>query len=114
MKKLGNESTDDCSVYGEHVAFKLRSYDTRTRAIVQQQINNILFNADMGMYSQFNPYRNVNNPNFAKDFIVSTSYEGVQHSSTSPSSASTSSGTTAHYSNIMETSEPTENENEYA
>lgn len=41
---------DPAGVYGEHVAMKLRSYDSHTFSIVQHLINNTLFNADMGKY----------------------------------------------------------------
>jgi hypothetical protein len=51
-----NEKRDDCVVYGEHVAHKLRGYDSRTCAIVQHHINNILFEADMGKYLNGMPY----------------------------------------------------------
>ncbi|KAG5898804.1 hypothetical protein JTB14_011014 [Gonioctena quinquepunctata] len=39
---------DECGVYGQHVAHKLRSYSKKTRAVVQ---HNIIFSADMGQYS---------------------------------------------------------------
>lgn len=42
---------DSCDVYSEHVAMKLRKYNERTRSIVQHLFNNILFEADMGKYS---------------------------------------------------------------
>ncbi|XP_047104849.1 uncharacterized protein LOC124743995 [Schistocerca piceifrons] len=48
----GALARDDCAVYGEHVANKLRALDHRTRAIVQHAINNVLFEADMGKYSE--------------------------------------------------------------
>lgn len=51
-----NEKRDDCIVYGEHIAHKLRGYDNRTCAIVQYHINNILFEADMGKYSSGSIY----------------------------------------------------------
>jgi len=51
-----NEKRDDCFVFGEHVAHKLRGYDRRTCATVQHHINNILFEADMGKYLNGNPY----------------------------------------------------------
>ncbi|KAG7162741.1 uncharacterized protein LOC121873514 [Homarus americanus] len=41
---------DECGVYGQHVANKLRNYSKRTRAIVQHHMNNTLFNADMGQF----------------------------------------------------------------
>lgn len=45
---------DAAGVYGEHVAMKLRSYDSHTFSIVQHLINNTLFNADMGKYKSHN------------------------------------------------------------
>ncbi|KAG5862732.1 hypothetical protein JTB14_035590 [Gonioctena quinquepunctata] len=41
---------DECGVYGQHVAHKLRSYRKKTRAVVQHNINNIFFSAEMGQY----------------------------------------------------------------
>ena len=51
-----HEKRDDCFVFGEHVAHKLRGYDSRTCSIVQHHINNILFEADMGKYLNGNLY----------------------------------------------------------
>ena len=42
--------TDDCGVYGCHIANKLRKYKPKTRALVEHAINNIIFEADMGRY----------------------------------------------------------------
>lgn len=44
------KSTDD--VFGEYVASKLRGYSDYTKNFVQHKINNILFDADMGLYNQ--------------------------------------------------------------
>lgn len=41
---------DECSVYGQHVANKLRSYSAKTRTMVEHNINNELFKADLGEY----------------------------------------------------------------
>lgn len=50
VRKISDEreNRDECSVYGEYVSHKLRNYDFRTRCIVQHQINDIIFHADMG------------------------------------------------------------------
>lgn len=45
-----SNSTDDWSVYGQHVGNKLRSYQPKTAVIVQHMINSLLFSADMGTY----------------------------------------------------------------
>lgn len=43
---------DEWSVYGQHVANKLRGYHKKTSSIVQHLINNILFEADMGKHDE--------------------------------------------------------------
>lgn len=51
---------DDCSIFGELVGSKLRKLDNRNRLIAQQQINNILFNAEMSnLYSETEQVRQV-------------------------------------------------------
>jgi len=47
---------DDWSIYGQHVANKLRGYSKQTSSIVQHLINNIIFEADMGKHDA-NPYQ---------------------------------------------------------
>lgn len=54
-------SPDDWSVYGQHVANKLRGYPKQTSSIVQHFINNLLFEADMGKYDE-NPYQFIQQP----------------------------------------------------
>ncbi|XP_075238637.1 uncharacterized protein LOC142334466 [Lycorma delicatula] len=51
----GYDKRDECKAYGEYVMHKLRNYDFRTRSIVQHNINDIIFNADMGRYQQAVP-----------------------------------------------------------
>lgn len=46
--KVDANISDECSTFGQHIAHKLRSYDKKTRNIVQYQINTILYYADMG------------------------------------------------------------------
>lgn len=43
-------ASDEWSVFGQHVANKLRGYPKKTCFIVQHFINDILFDADMGKY----------------------------------------------------------------
>lgn len=43
---------DECGLFGQYIANKLRSYDPMTRAVVQHEINNSIFNADMKFYHQ--------------------------------------------------------------
>ena len=53
---------DRFGAYGEHVAHKLRSYPVRVASIVEHQISNIMFQADMGQYDQYDQYVNYNIP----------------------------------------------------
>ncbi|GLV41474.1 hypothetical protein CBL_06704 [Carabus blaptoides fortunei] len=38
---------DECSMFGEYIAEKLRKHDSRTRMILQHQIHNVLYEAEM-------------------------------------------------------------------
>lgn len=49
-KPVAHKSTDDA--FGEYIASKMRGYSHNTKSFVQHKINNILFEADMGMYEQ--------------------------------------------------------------
>lgn len=40
------------AAFGDYIASKLRGYSHNTKCFVQHKINNILFEADMGMYEQ--------------------------------------------------------------
>ncbi|XP_014476706.1 PREDICTED: uncharacterized protein LOC106745531 [Dinoponera quadriceps] len=64
---------DRFSTYGEHVANKLRMYSTRTQAIVEHAINNILFEADMGNYEKFEADDPMIYNHFLKCPVVSSS-----------------------------------------
>ncbi|XP_031350513.1 uncharacterized protein LOC116176175 [Photinus pyralis] len=56
-----NVSTDRFTIFGQHIAAKLRTYNKRTQAIVEHSINNILFEADMGnIESTYPPVINYN------------------------------------------------------
>lgn len=56
---------ESCDIYGEHIAFKLKSYNERTRNIVQHLFNDILFEADMGKYNCKPPAPDSNSNNSA-------------------------------------------------
>lgn len=83
IKMLGAVSSsplqaDECGVYGQHVGNKLRHYSKMTQAIVQHNINNILFNADMGQYDGDNKFSNFPSTNAYNITTtnVSTAYSG--------------------------------------
>ncbi|XP_032672823.1 uncharacterized protein LOC116844848 isoform X2 [Odontomachus brunneus] len=72
---------DRFSTYGEHVANKLRTYSTRTQAIVEHAINNILFEADMGNYEKFEADDPMIYNHFLKCPVVSSSTASSCHKS---------------------------------
>lgn len=43
---------DECSAHADFIACKLRKFDDRTRAIVMHNINDVLFNAEIGKYNE--------------------------------------------------------------
>lgn len=56
------EVADPCSVYGAHIANKLKTYSQRTRVEVEHAINLILYDADRGKYeiSPINAFAHMN------------------------------------------------------
>lgn len=47
----GSISRDECSTFGEHVVAKLRKFNERHRTILMHRINNLIFEAEMELYS---------------------------------------------------------------
>ncbi|XP_054711366.1 uncharacterized protein LOC129220957 [Uloborus diversus] len=58
IKMKANVERSECEVFAELVLKKLRRYNPITRHIVEHHINTILFQADMGQYSDPTPYMN--------------------------------------------------------
>lgn len=86
---ISAQSKDGCSAYAEHIAFKLRNYSSYTRAVVEHNINNIIFNADMGLYAQPNNF-NSNFPTTSTNSIgaFSSSASSPGYNSSAASSPS--------------------------
>ncbi|XP_060845202.1 uncharacterized protein LOC132924773 [Rhopalosiphum padi] len=63
---------DEWSVYGQHLANKLRKYTPHTSSIVQHYFNNILFEADMGKYDVDNRHNIVQQPQYSRFYTYST------------------------------------------
>lgn len=42
---------DECDSFGEYIAMSLRKHDERTRSMIKQAINNILFEQEMKKYN---------------------------------------------------------------
>lgn len=52
---------DEFTVFAEHVAIRLKNItDVRARLVAQHQINNILFEAEMGKYNIHSSFNMVN------------------------------------------------------
>ncbi|CAI6376200.1 unnamed protein product [Macrosiphum euphorbiae] len=78
---------DDWSVYGQHLANKLRKYTPHASSIVQHYFNNILFEADMGKFDLPNSHvlQQPQYPNFNSYSTPSATF-----SQSSPLSSTTS------------------------
>lgn len=81
-------ATDSFAMFGLHLACKLRNYSSKTQAIVEHAINNILFAADMGQYDEINvenipfptfpisPLNNISSPSSSAGVANPTSNSG--------------------------------------
>lgn len=49
QKAVKIEKKDECAMFAEYIAEKLRKHENRTRMILQHQIHNLLFQAEMNM-----------------------------------------------------------------
>ncbi|OWR50880.1 hypothetical protein KGM_213200 [Danaus plexippus plexippus] len=49
--KRAEYKKDECDTFGEYIASSLRKHDERTRSMIKQAINNILFEQEMKKYS---------------------------------------------------------------
>lgn len=52
---------DECLVYGEHVAIKLRKFNEHRRAILMHKINSLIFEAEMEVYNSQKVFSYQNN-----------------------------------------------------
>ncbi|KPJ18795.1 hypothetical protein RR48_02578 [Papilio machaon] len=52
LQQSSTDITDPYSSFGRHIANELRKYDPHTLAYVKNAINNIIFEADIGKYTQ--------------------------------------------------------------
>ncbi|CAH0557498.1 unnamed protein product [Brassicogethes aeneus] len=53
-RKYYHTTKDGCSTYGEHVGNEIRTLPSKSQIIVKHLINNILFDAAMGVYEKSN------------------------------------------------------------
>ncbi|XP_022123747.1 uncharacterized protein LOC110999135 isoform X2 [Pieris rapae] len=51
VKPLPTKGKDECDSFGEYIAVSLRKHDERTRSMIKQAINNILFEQEMKKYN---------------------------------------------------------------
>lgn len=52
LENVSNTPRDECTTFGEHVISKLRKFNERRRSILMHKINNLIFDAEMELYSQ--------------------------------------------------------------
>nr|XP_012217425.1 PREDICTED: uncharacterized protein LOC105669192 isoform X4 [Linepithema humile] len=56
-QEISTQNRDEFTVFAEHVAIRLKNItDVRARLVAQHQINNILFEAEMGKYNMQSSY----------------------------------------------------------
>jgi hypothetical protein len=51
---VSNTPKDECFTFGQHVATKLQKFDNKVRSVVMHLMSNIIFEAEMGKYNQYN------------------------------------------------------------
>lgn len=57
FQEVSTQNRDEFTVFAEHVAIRLKNItDVRARLVAQHQINNILFEAEMGKYNVQSSY----------------------------------------------------------
>lgn len=47
---VSQQRKDQCSLFGDYIADKLRTFDNRLRAIAQNRISNVLFELEFNLY----------------------------------------------------------------
>lgn len=52
LLKQSTDKKDECAIYGEYIAEKLRKFDEISRAQAQHKINNILFEIEMEFFKK--------------------------------------------------------------
>ncbi|XP_023310965.1 uncharacterized protein LOC111691820 [Anoplophora glabripennis] len=53
LKNVSNTPKDECFTFGQHIATKLQKFDNRVRSIAMHLMNNIIFDAEMGKYNDY-------------------------------------------------------------
>lgn len=52
LKQNSVSQKDECAIYGEYIAEKLRKFDELSRAQAQHKINNVLFEIEMAFFKK--------------------------------------------------------------
>lgn len=56
------QQKDQCSLFADYIADKLRTFDNSLRAVAQHRISNVLFELEMNVYQQSDPYTKMQSP----------------------------------------------------
>jgi hypothetical protein len=86
LESISNIPRDECTTFGEHIVTKLHKFNNQRRSILMHRINNLIFDAEMELYSQ-------------QEFAQPTSVYSTASSTASPSVCFTPqfSPSTSHY-----------------
>lgn len=83
LESVSNVPRDECSTFGEHLVSKLRKFNEQRRSILMHRINNLVFEAEMELYShqECDQYRNIHY-NYSPSIPSSSSVVSAQCSPT--------------------------------
>lgn len=59
---VAQQRKDQCSLFGDYIADKLRSFDNRLRAIAQNRISNVLFDLEINLYQNPSIHTSMQSP----------------------------------------------------
>lgn len=97
LQKSSTDITDPYLSFGRHIANELRKYDPHTLACVKNAINNIIFEADIGKYTQQQ---------------INTGYYTQQYSNSSTMDSSGTSSSASHTATSSHAITPSPNAND--
>ncbi|XP_011143488.1 uncharacterized protein LOC105185577 isoform X2 [Harpegnathos saltator] len=88
---VSQQRKDQCSLFGDYIADKLRTFDNRVRAIAQNRICNVLFVLEMNLYQNPSIYTNIHSTSFSdsNNFQQTNRSSTPQNSNNQPSTSST-------------------------
>lgn len=86
LQKSSTDINDPYSSFGRHISNELRKYDSHTLAYVKNAINNIIFEADLGKYTQ----QQINTGYYTQQYTNSSTMDSSGTSSSASHTATSS------------------------